>query len=594
MGREIAWLESVHMRIQNLPELAAATRDKLAFADATANEALAALRSGNVRAAGQLARSVLEVVADHPGALEVARSTGRVAERVARVEELVGLGRWCAANGLLRDLEGEAASDPRLAKLRVRVGAALGDIDFNIRLLAVVLAVAVIGAGAGGSVVSPGLWFAGSGLLLAVIWWACGNKAQMLRRVVSPLLPRAGRGRSGADAGALASGTNIPPPAAPTVRLNDHDLLIEAVEPAEGPSKAAIIAAAPAAAGDESQPLSATEHIQRVEATAMAVEWLALGGLISWLSIFVPDWLAPKLGHSSWEMALSFGFRNALLVPLVLYVGGFHRWRPALLIAACFVPVLVLVTASGAAWAMLLALGLELIYLGVMICVAFRVPLRRGGWAALGGTAGALLVGSPIIIGFGMLTSLVVSSGGAHTPAQYSFRSGIATAAVIWCTVIAVGSTPSRTLVRHFLMDRSAIRGVFALGLALATASGLVFLVLLASTILDKDSVWLTGWVVWLAASQLVPPFLRWQGRPWFTIPRAVAGLATVGAVVLMDWLSAQSSVMVAFWVVACAAAITLDVRTMDIFSHKADVLRRLRLRLRSRRLPVRIAVTRA
>src|SRR5206468_1114927 len=112
-------------------------------ADTAAAKAASELRAGNVKAAGLLARGVLEAVTDHTGAQDVARQTGGVAERVAQLEEFVELGQWCAANEIVRQLRDRMVSDPRTARLSARTKAAVAGIDFNIQFLGVVLAVVV-------------------------------------------------------------------------------------------------------------------------------------------------------------------------------------------------------------------------------------------------------------------------------------------------------------------------------------------------------------------------------------------------------------------------------------------------------------------
>jgi hypothetical protein len=63
---------------------------------------------------------------------------------------------------------------------------------------------------------------------------------------------------------------------------------------------------------------------------------------------------------------------------------------------------------------------------------------------------------------------------------------------------------------------------------------------------------------------------------------------------VLADWLRPGSSMVIALWVILWSAPVLLSVKTVDVFKDKNDVLKRLRSRLKMRRLPVRINVTRS
>jgi hypothetical protein len=62
----------------------------------------------------------------------------------------------------------------------------------------------------------------------------------------------------------------------------------------------------------------------------------------------------------------------------------------------------------------------------------------------------------------------------------------------------------------------------------------------------------------------------------------------------LAEWLAPGSTFRLEWWVIAGTAIVLLNVKTVDIFSHKADVWHHLRSRIRSRRLPLKVTVTRA
>jgi hypothetical protein len=165
---------------------------------------------------------------------------------------------------------------------------------------------------------------------------------------------------------------------------------------------------------------------------------------------------------------------------------------------------------------------------------------------------------------------------------------------VTWCALVALGSTASRTVVRSFLVNHALIRGGFALGLVFAIASVALGAVTVLGNLFNEKSLWIAAWVLAFFVFQLVPPLLRWQWRSGFSIFGAAVCATTIALVLFSEWLWPSSPMLIAVWVVICTAFTLLNVKTADIFSHQAEVWKRLRARLRMRRLPVRINISRA
>jgi hypothetical protein len=187
--------------------------------------------------------------------------------------------------------------------------------------------------------------------------------------------------------------------------------------------------------------LSASQRLQRIETTAVAVEWLALGGLAFWLAQLLGVWLVRRLAAGWWGAPLIFAFSAALLLPVALYVGGLYRWR-----------LQVVLTAAG-------------------IALAF--------------------------------------------------------------------------------------------GMALATPAGLaVYVILLLQA-------------VYVGAISAVVSFVM------------------IALIVLSEWVQPASSTTIAAWAITTTGVVLLNVKTLDLKTHGAEVLLRIRNRVRSRRLPVRIEMTR-
>jgi hypothetical protein len=196
LEKEIGWLEAQHIRLDKLSELSDLVTKRISVANATVTTAVSELCKGNVAGAQQLARNVLDAVADHEGAEQILRTSSQPNERVTELEELVRRKDWCAASELLGKLSGQALGDPRLEKLSARTKATIKQINFNILILAIVLGV-VIAIGLFGvpwlaSVATAPrgwgksffyyAWAAGAIWLVAITWLVSSNKRQVIRR----------------------------------------------------------------------------------------------------------------------------------------------------------------------------------------------------------------------------------------------------------------------------------------------------------------------------------------------------------------------------------------------------------------------------
>lgn len=310
LERELSWLQTQRVRVAGLAQLVDDVRKKIAAANALAAEATAELRAGNVRRAELLARRVLADVADHDGALTITRSSGEVAERVAQLEELVRLEQWCAAYDLVRALEDQGVSDPRAAKLGARTKAVIATIDSYALILVFTLGLVAVAGVVGvpwlaGAVPPPRgwgdnffylVWAVGSVLLLSVTWWAFDHKSQILWRLATPFRPRGVRpGMVPGPSRPVTEPTSPPPDMAvvvvpaPVVVDANQPVAVAALEPAPPELPAVAVVEAP-------QVLTASEHLQRVEATAVAVEWLVLGGGHGLARLLLGRMAGPSLG----------------------------------------------------------------------------------------------------------------------------------------------------------------------------------------------------------------------------------------------------------------------------------------------------------
>jgi hypothetical protein len=605
LERELGWLEAQRVRAGKLTELAEEVRKKIALANATIARAVADLHAGNVKAAARLAQSVLETVADHDGALEIVRSSGGVVERVAQLEELVELHHWCAAHDLVRELEDRQLSDPRAAKLIARTRAAMADIHFSLLLFAamlvVIIATGVFGVPWLASVISPPkgwgtsffyyIWMGGSALVLAITWWASENKSQILRRVIALCGGGRARRRAEGTAGAVETGSGAPGPAPAQILTAEKAALPVGFTGLNEVADVIALDAGSPVPAESSQELSASQRLQRIETTAVAVEWLVLGGLAFWLAHLFGVWLVRRLATGWWGAPLIFALTAALLLPVALYVGGLYRWRLQLVLTAAGIALAFgTALAAPAGLAVYVFLLLPAVYVGVISAPLFQVPLWRGGCFALGGPLLCFVIASPLIAGFLFLAGMI--------NAEFAFPknggiSAIVLAALVWSTLVVLASTPSETVVKYVVMDGLIIRGICALALASALAAGGFLLVTLFTRLLNEKALFIMSWVFFFLVLQLLPPFLRWQWRSIFSLFGAVVSFVVIALIVLSEWLQPASSTTIAAWVITTTGVVLLNVKTVDLKTHGAEVLLRIRSRVRLRRLPLRIEMTR-
>jgi tetratricopeptide (TPR) repeat protein len=614
---EIRWLESQKIRASKLPDLAAAIREKIASANATVAEAAAELRAGNIKGARQMAMAVLANIADHAEAMEVARSAGTVNERIAQLEEYVNLEHWCAAKDLMGELRQAMGPDPTLARLKARIDTAIGNIDFNIRLFAIMTVTAVAGwfmipwfasLSENATVVFRLGWGFVWIFVLPTAWWVFPNKGQTLRRAFSYVRkhrPRlidqadvAYEGKRVQDAGLGSSGSQ------PRIEVG-ADWLASVAKIVTAPVDSTTTTVAPnptpmaTATAKESPPevielpedFNATRSIQRIESTAIAVEWLVLGGFAFWLAEVISNWLTRHGLEGAWAVPVRFAAIAFAVAAAALYVRAFSAWRFDVVAAAVYtllVGGLALVAASETT--ALIAGCFLPAYLGVISARVDRKSMWRGVGAFLAASLGGSLVAIPAVVGFAVLANYVAPSKAWWD----STGASLACAAFAWCSLVALGSTASGTLVRYFVVNRALVRSIFALGFVFAIAAATFCAATGLGNLFNDKSLWIIEWVLLLVISQVVPPLLRWQWRPWLSIFSATACAATIAITLLFEWLEPASPVLIAVWVVFHAAFTLPNVDTVDIFANQAEVWTRIRGRLRMRRLPVRINISRS
>jgi hypothetical protein len=615
LRRELAWVEAHNIRAEKLTELSASTQKAIVSADASIAQASAKLHAGDVRGAVEIARKVLDTVADHEGALEVARHSSETFDRVARLNELVELQQWCAAHRVVRELKKKHVSDPEAARLAARTETAIGRIDFNLILLAVELVVAVILGLFGvpwlaGAVPPPEsvgenfyyfVWAGGSLLLLGITWFFSEDKRQVISRVVGFVIPRVGRDHDPISTSTPSAPPQVAEPAVVPVATR--------IDPAPRASDTSIDTLLPAPADDVAisprETVSATEGLQRVESTAVALEWLMLGGVALWLSYSVGRWAVQRFGGGWLGPPLRFAVIAFAMIAVAMYVAGGGRWRKlAASAGGCLVALVGLSLVVSTDWQGLFTFAAVVVFLALVGCPVYRISFKRGLSTAIAGPLAGLLFAFPFVLVFVFLMGLTAASSvpntatstaGASTTASAPDTGQYATAcaALVWCLLVISATTASETVVRFVVMNRPTARGIAALALGFCMASVVEFVVALSGWALNDKIFWLARWLVLLGVCQVVPPLIRGQWRVGFSPFVALAAFSTLLFVAVGEWLSPYSSFVLAGWMILCASRVLIDVRTVDVLSHRAEVMQRLRTRLSTRRMPVRIQVTR-
>ncbi|HEV3121124.1 MAG TPA: hypothetical protein VGY53_04450, partial [Isosphaeraceae bacterium] len=476
-------------------------------------------------------------------------------------------------------------------------------------------------------------------VFLVSSWWVFSNRIQILHRVFSRFFGRAGPSLEEAGSGEVA----MPFPAAAWVGAAESaeraavatSNVGKSAPPVENTSEPMNIILGedepPAVPETESRPtLSATERNQRLELTAIALEWIVIGSVVYWLAGVCAGWLVRRLGGGLWDSALTHGLEAISVIPVALYAGGFPKWRRICAMAAALIVVILgisLFTSPRTAQAQMaadapakddssrfekepvkaferpetweprnfLARVASAIYLGAVSALLFRIRTRRAVLSVIAAPAAAMIAASPILIGCVVAGLYVVPRdwlAAESTSANPVWALSIA--AFVWCTLVTLAATASETVLRHFVTDRPVIRGVLALALAFSLAAVAVFLAVSSTLILNETGMKLATLIVLFGCFQLVPPIMRWQWHPVLSAFAAGASLVTICLVELAEWLAPGSSLTLEWWVIAGSAIVVLNVKTVDIFTHKAEVWNHLRSRMRSRRLPVKVTLSRA
>lgn len=144
LEQELLWLRQEKIPVRNLESWIEEVKGLIRKANAEYQEAQSELREGRFRQARRLANGILKSVADHTGARELLAATSGADEMIAQLQTLIQRGQFCSANRLVRSLDDQSISDPRLTKLTARIKVEIASLDASIRLILVMFCVTCI------------------------------------------------------------------------------------------------------------------------------------------------------------------------------------------------------------------------------------------------------------------------------------------------------------------------------------------------------------------------------------------------------------------------------------------------------------------
>jgi hypothetical protein len=623
LERELVWLQSTKMNVQKLAELAAGVRKQLTQANNDIARAQAEMQAGNVRTAQNIARDILAVVADHEEANLLVRQSSEIVDWVAQLQALVGQKQWCAARDLEQSIEENRINDPRLPKLSAQIKAGLSGIDHQIILLAIV-AVLMFGVAYLGipwlakeyfsdQPLPTWYYLAATGsaiLLIAVTWMVFHSKAQTAQRLLTVFRRRNVKRAlavsapntlsttqlatlpTNALASLTATITELPSPAPDGGAKSLPRAIVITPEQVES-AKSLGTSTAIDVTLDEPERLSATELDQRLDSTCSMIEWLGLGGAIYWLSLICFTSLIGKIATPWLQFAVTCLAHVLPLLLTGLLLQGFRSWR---------IPT----AAAGLAVLLMAALGyfdnhplldsslFSLAILAVSATVTagiVRISPWRAMAMAIGGAILALLLASPFVAGlfFAVQQFAPITAETSWGRISLALFSG----ATIWSIWVLMLSSPATTLVRYVTVDHIIVRGVSALAWALVVGMIGFFLVAVISLALHEKSLWITTWIGLFALCQFTPLLIRGQWSGSISLFAAIFCGALLLIVALSEWVAPGSGLKVLLWLLSTAAAILLTTRTMDVYRYRAEIISRLKRRLKRFRLSFRVEVGR-
>ena len=427
--------------------------------------------------------------------------------------------------------------DPSLARLKARIDTAIGNIDFNIRLFAILTVTAFAGwfvipwlasLSENAMMVFRLAWGFVWIFVLPTAWWVFPNKGQTLRRAFSYVRlqrPRRGDQADVASDGKLAQDAGLASVwFEPRIEVG-ADWLASVAKIVTAPGEATMTTVAKSNGDGHGDGEHAASRSTAGRAQCNSVDsanrvdgdrrGMAGSGRNCVLARRSHRNLADGHGlEGTWAMPVRFGLVAFAVAAAALYVRAFSAWRFDVAVAGVYtllVAGLALVVSPETA--AMIAGCLLPVYLGM---ISARVD-RKSMWRSVAAFLATLFGASrriPAVVGFAALANYV-----APSKAWWDATGGsLACAAVTWCSLVALASTASGTLVRYFVVNRALVRSIFALGFVFAIAAATFCAATGLGNLFNDKSLWITEWVLLLLISQVVPPLLRWQWRPWLSI----------------------------------------------------------------------------
>jgi hypothetical protein len=587
LERELQWLKQQRIPVRNLDAWINEVGTILRKANDDYQEAQGELREGRFRQARKIAGNILKNVADHAGAVEVIAATGGKEEALAQLQMLLKRQRFCTANDLLRKLERQNVTDPRLSRLAAAVKVEVDGLDASIRqMLTMFVICSIPGYFVGGKLYdilhrsesAPAgltallIWLMavlGTPLVVvSVIFLATSHKAERISRFCFDWLPL-GRLKSRRSLNSDSSETAAEA-GADTAKsaVGDEPRKAEESSTASDPgahSKSSVpqtdIPKADAAAAVE-RPFRAVEpdpvlfQSAELDRAAGLVELLTVGVLTFCLSVWGGDWIWQWLLHLRFTpdteadartlqilRPLSGLFPVVVMSLLAVCLEAASRWKRLLTIGGIYVFGEFLFAILFPALIPFLRIGLGVGLIWMLIAELKNLTFWRTASLQLMGAVGSLLVLTAIAV------PLAIVAGVMNYP-QHSVAPDhqvpLFATAMLMCLVYAVVVTPDNIRFSRLAAEDSRVRGTLALGTTWIVAAILAMVVAVVTAVVKEEWHGAGKWILLLLFAQALPFILTGpQGTAWSKMWLKVS----VVLIVLMSVL---------WWLIPNAAALML------------------------------------
>jgi hypothetical protein len=575
LEKELQWLKQQRIPVRNLDTWIIEVGTILRKANDDYQEALGELREGRFRQARKIAGSILKNVADHAGAVEVIAATSGKEEALAQLQMLLKRQRFCAANDLLKKLESQNVTDPRLSRLAAAVKVEVDGLDASIRQMLTLFAITSIpgyfvgsklydllpqGESAPTGFTALLVWLMtvlGTPLVVVgVIFLATSHKAERISRFCFDWLPfgrlksrrslHSDSSETAADAGADETKSDITderPMAAGSTTASDPEIHTKAAVPPETGVPKAVTAESVDRPFRAVEPDLVLFQSAELDRAAVLVELLTVGLLTFCLSMWCGDRIWQWLLHLRFSPDTESDARTLqILSPvsglisvmvmslLAVCLEAASRWKRLLTIGGIYVFGEFLSAILFPALIPFLRIGLGVGLIWMLIAELKHLSFWRTASLQLMGAIGSLLVLTAIAVPLFIIAAVMKYPQHSVAP---DHQLPLFTTAMLMCLVYATLVTPDNIRFSRLAAEDSKIRGTLALGTAWMVAAILAMVVAVVTAIVKEEWHGAGKWILLLLFAQALPMVLTgsraspWS-KQWLTISAVVTLMMSV------------------------------------------------------------------